>query len=465
VLSGEPDLIAAVSGWWWPAWSVAALVIAGALVSWLSTRVVATVVTVLAGAGLLVYFYISLAVLAKVFSGTAPVQIGTTAWTSVQAAGTTIIFLALGAVGFELPTTAGNRMRSVAAPLGRALGVAGTLAALVLLATNLGATGGFRFDATDLSLIVLEMFGDSGVRWLITGGAALSAAALLALTWAVLRVARRLTGLGTATTVATLAVLAFLTVALCRNWAGAADTLVYVAAMLLVMLYVLVAEANSRLPGAEAAARTGRGPVMPSSPPRRCGRWRSRRWWSAPRPRSAPPLHGERSNHTQAARMLSQPADHPAGHPGDDHRADHRLTGGARVGDVRQPERRPLQRPATDRPEGRSRRGHPSPVFCRSHDYRSNYGVLKDRPAEGPRCVGEPVSRSHPELGRGSRRKRGPCSRCPSPKTNVFGTVAVISAVCALARFGDQDQFAGRGRRSGSAPRCWAIRPPATAAG
>ena len=258
VLSGQPDLIAAVSGWWWPAWSVAALVIAGPLVSWLSTRAVATLVAALAAGGLLVYFYIALAVLAKVLSGTAPVEIGTSAWTSVLTGGTTIIFLGLAAVGFELPTTAGNRLHSVAAPLGWALGAAGALAALTLLATNLGATGGFRLDAADLSLIVLEMFGDTGVHWMIAGGAALAAAALLALTWAVLRVARRLTGVGTPTTVVTIAVLAFLTVALCRNWAGAADKLMHVAAMLLVVLYVFVAEANSRLPGAETATGTVR---------------------------------------------------------------------------------------------------------------------------------------------------------------------------------------------------------------
>jgi hypothetical protein len=152
-----------------------------------------------------VYFYIALAVLAKVLAGTAPVETGTSAWTSVAAGATTIIFLGLAAVGFELPTTAGNRSRSVAAPLGWALGAMGAFAALTLLATNLGATGGFRLEATDLSVIVLEMFGDSGVLWMIAGGAALWAAALLALTWAVLRVARRLSGLGTPTTVVTLA--------------------------------------------------------------------------------------------------------------------------------------------------------------------------------------------------------------------------------------------------------------------
>ena len=58
---------------------MAAPVIAEPLVSWLSTRAVATLVAALAAGGLLVYFYIALAVLAKVLSGTAPVEIGTSA--------------------------------------------------------------------------------------------------------------------------------------------------------------------------------------------------------------------------------------------------------------------------------------------------------------------------------------------------------------------------------------------------
>ena len=53
----------------------------------------------------MVYLYIALAVLANVLSGTAPVEIGTYAWTSVPTGGTTIIFHGLSAVRFDLPTT------------------------------------------------------------------------------------------------------------------------------------------------------------------------------------------------------------------------------------------------------------------------------------------------------------------------------------------------------------------------
>jgi hypothetical protein len=255
-LAGQPDIEALGSSWWWPTWSVAALMIAGMLVWSVPTRVVATLVAVLAAAGVLVYFFVSLAVLAKVLSGTERVPIEATEWTWGLAGGTTIIFLGLAAVGFEIPTTAADRLPSVATPLGWALGTVSAVAGFLLLATNLGAMGGFRLDTTYLDLIVLNMFGDSSAVLLSAGGFALGAAALLAVTWAVLRIARRLTGESTVTTVAVLALLAILTVVLCRHWGGASEKVLSVPVILLVVLYVFVAEANSRLPGAESATRT-----------------------------------------------------------------------------------------------------------------------------------------------------------------------------------------------------------------
>lgn len=50
-LTWTTDPIAATAGWWWPALSVAAAAVATALVSALPTRVLATVVTVLAAFG------------------------------------------------------------------------------------------------------------------------------------------------------------------------------------------------------------------------------------------------------------------------------------------------------------------------------------------------------------------------------------------------------------------------------
>ena len=70
------DPVAAADGWLWPALTVAAVAVAAAVVGALPTRLLAPVVTVLAAFGLLVYFYVALAVAARVVSGTAPVEIG-----------------------------------------------------------------------------------------------------------------------------------------------------------------------------------------------------------------------------------------------------------------------------------------------------------------------------------------------------------------------------------------------------
>jgi hypothetical protein len=43
--------------------------------------------------------------------------------------------------------------------------------------------------------------------------------------------------------------------------------------------------------------------------------------------------------------------------------------------------------------------GIPVRCFVFHTDYRSNYGVLEDRPAEGPRPIGEPVSGRIPNSG------------------------------------------------------------------
>jgi hypothetical protein len=59
------------------------------------------VVTVLAAFGLLVFFYVALAVLARVASGTEPVGIGTSAPSSELGPVAVVIPLAIGLAGFE----------------------------------------------------------------------------------------------------------------------------------------------------------------------------------------------------------------------------------------------------------------------------------------------------------------------------------------------------------------------------
>ena len=62
-----------VPDWSGPAVSVAAVAVGAVLVGALPTRLLAPVATVLAGIGLLVFFYVGLAVIANVASGTAPI--------------------------------------------------------------------------------------------------------------------------------------------------------------------------------------------------------------------------------------------------------------------------------------------------------------------------------------------------------------------------------------------------------
>jgi xanthosine utilization system XapX-like protein len=59
-------------GWWWPSWSAVAVLVAAGVVWAVSTWAVAAICAVLAGAAALIGLFLALAVLVRVFSGTAP---------------------------------------------------------------------------------------------------------------------------------------------------------------------------------------------------------------------------------------------------------------------------------------------------------------------------------------------------------------------------------------------------------
>lgn len=257
-LVGVPDFATTVNGWWWPAWSVAVAAIAGALVALLPTRTVGAVAAVLAAAGLLVYFYLALGVVARVASGTEPVAFGQQLFPSTLLLVAGLIPLGLGLAGFETATVANSRLRSVGRPLGVAVGATALCAAMLLLAVNVGATGGFRYSATDLFLVVGEFFGNAGGYWMLTGTVALASAVLLALMWAATWIAGRLFGAGVWTSVLVTSVVAALALAMCRNWGDIGGLLLPTPALLLVVVYVLVGEANSRIPGDAAATQVPR---------------------------------------------------------------------------------------------------------------------------------------------------------------------------------------------------------------
>jgi hypothetical protein len=172
-----------IPGWSGPALGVATAAVGCLLVGALPTRLLAPAVTVLAAFSLLVFFYVALAVIARVLSGTAPVkpimEFGTTPAAAEWGPAALLISLAIAFAGFEIPTSASDRLRSVRRPLGGAMALATLCAALAWVATNLGSTGEFRYDAADLVLIAGQMFGGTGTLWLLAAAIAGAVAAHL----------------------------------------------------------------------------------------------------------------------------------------------------------------------------------------------------------------------------------------------------------------------------------------------
>ena len=257
-LSWTTDPIATAAGWWWPATSVAAAVVAAVLVAAVPTRRLAPVVTALAGFGLLVFFYVALAVLARVASGTAPivmpVQVGTTAAPSEWGPAVLVISLAVAVPGFEIPTAANDRLRSVARPLGWTLAFVVVCAATAWAAVNLATAGDFHYDAADLIVIASEMFGESASLWLLAASGATATAIMLVLLWGATRVVHDRIGRGGLVSAVTATAIALLAVVMCRGWGEVPAKLWGVAGILLIVVYLAAAHANSRLDQDNTAA-------------------------------------------------------------------------------------------------------------------------------------------------------------------------------------------------------------------
>lgn len=257
-LTGVADPATALTSWWWPAWAVIVVIIAAATVAQVTTRTVGAITAVLAAAGLLVYFYIALAVMAKVASGATPDMIGPAEFPSTLLMVATVIPLGLGLVGFEVATVASGRLSSVGRPLGAAVAITVLCAATLLVAINMSTTHGFHYDAGYLSLITVELFGELGHYCLIAGGVCLAAAAALATMWAAMYVARRLFGAGLLTAILVPVAMCVLAIAVCRFQDDIAGVVLVVAALLLLVVYLFVAEANSRIEGDPLAAQLPR---------------------------------------------------------------------------------------------------------------------------------------------------------------------------------------------------------------
>jgi hypothetical protein len=244
--------------WWGPALAVTAAAVGTVLVAALPTRLLAPTVTVLAAFGLLVFFYIALAVTARVLSGTAPVEpamdFGTTPAAAEWGPAALLISLAIAFAGFEIPTAVSDRLRSVRRPLGGAMALVALCAALAWVATNLGSTGEFRYDAADLVIIATQMFGDSANLWLLAATIAQAIAALLVLIWGATRVVQPLVTGGQLPLAMAAVVTALLALAISSNLGHAAPRLWGVAGILLLVVYVAAAQANSRLDDSNTTA-------------------------------------------------------------------------------------------------------------------------------------------------------------------------------------------------------------------
>ena len=247
-----------VPDWSGPAVSVAAVAVAAVLVGALPTRLLAPVATVLAAIGLLVFFYVGLAVIAKVASGTAPVtptiELAATPAPAEWGPAALLISLAIAFAVFEIPTTVNARLSSVARPLGVAMALVALCAAVTWVATNMGTTGEFRYDAVDLFQIAFQMFSESGGLWLVGATVAQAVAALLVLVWGATRVIRTPASDSPMPLAVTAIAMGVLAMAMAGGWGDAAAKLWGVAGILLLIVYVAAAQANSRLDDSSTTA-------------------------------------------------------------------------------------------------------------------------------------------------------------------------------------------------------------------
>jgi hypothetical protein len=245
-------------GWSVPAMSVTIVVLASALVAALPTRLLAPAATVLAAIGLLAYFYVALAVIAKTASGapqSAPsMDIETASGSNEWGPAAILIALAITFAGFEIPTTANERLASVRRPLGIAVVLVAACATTAWVASNMATAGDFRYDATNLVFIVPDMFGESAGMWLLAATIALTVAAILVLVWGATRVIRPATGAAPVPLVITAVVTGVLAFAVSIGSSDAAATIWPVAGLLLLAIYVAAAQANSRLDDSSTTA-------------------------------------------------------------------------------------------------------------------------------------------------------------------------------------------------------------------
>lgn len=219
-------------------------------------------------------------------------------WPACSVAAALLTTLGLALLGIEAVTTLSGRVSSVSRPMGLAVAVIALCATTGWVAVARASSAvGLAFDESWIVLLNADFFDSSGGYWLVSGSLALGSAALLAITLAAVRVAARLTQQIThrqhigAVTIGAASVMSLLVLGVTQDWGGTGSKLVFVAPLLLLAVYMAVAEANSRLPGSGEAAMAV-GVLMPRSPCSSC--WSccstttSTRHCSGPSPSPAP---------------------------------------------------------------------------------------------------------------------------------------------------------------------------------
>lgn len=256
LLSPGDDPAAIVS--WLPVGAAAAALVVGAAACWPSTRAVASLAMPLVLAGLLLYVCLAVAVTALVTLSTDPVVIGSAA-TPRPLSGQLVGF-GLGMVGVELLTVRTPRIARPGRSMSLAAAVVAAAAVVLWVGDHRGVAGPWRWSATMLAEAVPEFYTDEGRRWMAAAGIALAVAAALVTGWAATRAAAGLAAMRGATPnaglrLAVMGLVAVVAVVVSAHGMRSIGMVILGAAPLLLMaLYVLVAEANSRIPGDSVVA-------------------------------------------------------------------------------------------------------------------------------------------------------------------------------------------------------------------
>ena len=150
------DVESVTTSWWWPVWAIAAAILAAALTYFCRTRLVVSIATILATAGMLVYFYVALSAIARVTTRTVPHPIGGVSPQSGLSTSTLLIAFGLTLLGVEAVTTLNSRVSSVSRLIGSAMAAIALCAAMGWVAVALASDTALAFDEYQMVLLASD---------------------------------------------------------------------------------------------------------------------------------------------------------------------------------------------------------------------------------------------------------------------------------------------------------------------